>query len=76
MVGRKESWAPMWARLRKKTEFEDPTPLVDHVYVVCTQRAATVDEETIKTNTEVFQIITRSNVEETLKKENKCETIM
>ena len=28
MVGRKESLAPMWARLRKKIELEDPSPFV------------------------------------------------
>ena len=34
--------------------FEDPTPLTDEVHLGCTQRAATVDEETIRTKTEMF----------------------
>ena len=68
MAGRRESLAPMWAILRKNIELEDPIPLVDQVYLVCTQRAATVDEEAIRTQTEMFQINTTANVEETFKK--------
>ena len=33
MAGRRESSAPMWARLRRKIELEDPTPQVDRVYL-------------------------------------------
>ena len=54
MEGRRESWAPMWARLPKKIELEEQTTLVNQVYFGCAQRAATVDEETIRTNTEMF----------------------
>ena len=67
MVGRKESVAPMWANLQKKFELEDPTPL-DQVYLGCTQRAATVDEETIRTTTEMFHRSTVSNGKELSKR--------
>ena len=63
MVDRRESLAPMRANLHKKFELEDPTTL-DQVYLGCTQRAATVDEETIRTTTEMFHRITVSNVKE------------
>ena len=37
------------AKLRKMSDLEDPTPSIDQVYLGCTRRAATVDEETIRT---------------------------
>ena len=54
MEGRRESSPPMWARLQKKIELEEQTTLVNQVYFGRVQRAATVDEETIRTNTEIF----------------------
>ena len=65
MVGRKESSAPMWAKLCPKIDLEDPTKVIDQVYLGCTHREATIDEETMRTKTERFQRITTSNVEET-----------
>ena len=55
MVGRKESWAPMWATLRKMIELEDPTPSIDDAFLECILRAATVDEDSIKTTTEMIR---------------------
>ena len=37
-AGRKTSLAPMWLRLKKTTYLADPTPLIDHVFLGCTQR--------------------------------------
>ena len=65
MVGRKGSLAAIWATLRKNIDLDDTTPLVDLVYLGCTQRAATIDEASIKAKTELFQIITTSDVDET-----------
>ena len=65
VLGRREGLAPMWASLRKKIELGDFTPLVDQVQLECTQRSETVDEETIRTNTDIFHRNTTSNVEET-----------
>ena len=63
-VGCEESLAPRWAEMRKKIDLEEPTPLIDQVDVGCTQRAATVDEETITTKTELLQNITTSHVDQ------------
>ena len=58
----------MWAKLREKIELEDSTPLVDEVFLECTQRTATVDEETIRTTTEMFRRMTTSNVKKLSKR--------
>ena len=49
--------------VQKEIELGDPTPRVDQVYLGCTQSAATVDEEPIRTKTEMIQMITTSNVD-------------
>ena len=38
MVGRAESIAPMWKKIRSKIDLDPETALVDHVYLGCTQR--------------------------------------
>ena len=58
------------ARLRKVIDLEDPTPIVDQTHLGCTQSAATIDEDTIRTKTEVFQRMTTSNREGPLSKGN------
>ena len=71
---RKKSWdfsffhrkAPTWANLREKIHLEDPTPLIHQIYLGCSQRAATVDEEPINAKTDLFERITTSSVCETL----------
>ena len=55
-------------------EFEEPTPLIDQVYLGCLRRGATVDEQTIRTNTESFRRIATSNVEDTHQKKISCNT--
>ena len=30
----------MWLKLKKKIDLKDPTPLIDQVYLGCTQRAS------------------------------------
>ena len=54
-LGREETLVPMWATLRKTIDFEGSTPPIDQVYLGCTQRAATVAEETTSTNTDMFR---------------------
>ena len=55
MVGRKESLANQ----RKHTDLEDPTPLLNQVYVHCTERLACNDESVITTMNVLFwRIIT------------------
>ena len=43
--------------------FADPTPTVDQVCWGCTQRAATVDEESVNAKTDLFQRVTTSKVD-------------
>ena len=38
MVGRAESIAPMWKKIRSKINLDPETALVDHVYLGCTHR--------------------------------------
>ena len=41
MVGRKKRLAPMWAKLRKKIDLQDPAPFIGQVYMgTCDQRLA------------------------------------
>ena len=57
----------MWATLRKKIQLEDPSPLVDQENLGSNKKTGTVDEETMRTHTEMLQTITTSNVERTSK---------
>ena len=47
-------------------DLEAPTP-VDQVHLGCTPRATAIDEESIKAKTDLFQMMTTSNVDETPK---------
>ena len=64
MVCKNASLVPTWARERKEIELEDPIPLVDQVFLGCTLRTDTVDEETIRTKTEMLPTNTTSSMEQ------------
>ena len=38
MVGNKQNLAPMWKKLMKNVDLDEPTSFLDHVYLGCTQR--------------------------------------
>ena len=38
MAGKKQNMAPMWKKLIKKADLDEPTPLLDHENLGCTQR--------------------------------------
>ena len=59
----------------EQIDLEDRTPPFVQVYLGCTQGAAAIDEETIRIQTEMFQRITTSNVEEATRKLNKFKTL-
>ena len=65
MIGCKESSAPMWRRLRKNLDLEDPTPIVDKVHLGCTDGAAAIDEDKLVSNHHT------SNVDERNTKRNR-----
>ena len=44
MAGRKQNVAPMWKKLMKEVELEEPTSFLDHVYWGCTQRECKPNE--------------------------------
>ena len=37
IVGRKQNLAPMWKKLMKLVDLDEPTLFLDHVYLACTQ---------------------------------------
>ena len=38
MAGKNQIFAPMWEKLMKNVDIEEPTSFLDHVYLGCTQR--------------------------------------
>ena len=58
------AWLPCGQGCERIWGLEHFTPVVDQINLGCTQRAATIDEESIKAKTDLFQIFTTSNVDE------------
>ena len=44
ICGQKQKMAPMWKKLMKNVDFEEPTSFLDHVYLGCTQRECMPNE--------------------------------
>ena len=38
VAGKKQNMAPMWKKLMKNVDLDEPTSFLDHVYLGCTQR--------------------------------------
>ena len=38
MAGKKYNMTPMWKKLKKDVDLDEPTSFLDHVYLGCTQR--------------------------------------
>ena len=47
MGGKKQNLAPMWKKLMKDVDNEEPTSFLDHVYLGCTQRECKPNEKII-----------------------------
>ena len=47
MAGKKQNSAPMWKKLMKDVDIEEPTSFLDHVYEGCTQRECKTNEKVI-----------------------------
>ena len=45
MAGKKQKLAPMWKKLMKDVDTEEPTSFLDHVYLGCTQRECKPNEK-------------------------------
>ena len=48
MAGKKQNMAPVWKKLLKNVDLDDPTSFLDHVYLGCTQHECTTNESTIE----------------------------
>ena len=47
MAGKKQNLAPMWKKLMKNVDLDEPTSFLDHVYLGCTQRECKVNERVL-----------------------------
>ena len=55
LVGKSKILKPMWKNLQKDIDPEDPTPLINQVYLGCTQREAKADRQAVRSKTELFK---------------------
>ena len=54
MVGKKESIAPMWKKIRSKADLDPETALEDGVYLGCAQRDSKPSKEVVRAKQELF----------------------
>ena len=55
MDGQKQHMAPMRKTLMKHVDIDEPTSLLDHVYLGCTQRECKPNDTIIEQNTKLFE---------------------
>ena len=55
MAGKKHKIAPMWKKLMKDVDIEEPTSFLDHVYLGCTQRGCKPNEKIIGQHDKMFE---------------------
>ena len=55
MAGKKQNMAPMWKKLMKKVDLDEPTSFLDHVCVGCTQRECKPNEIIFKQHRGMFE---------------------
>ena len=55
MAGKKQNLAPMWKKLMKNIDLDEPTSFLDHVYLGCTQRECRPDEIVVEKHKEMFE---------------------
>ena len=55
MAGKKQNSAPMWKKLMKDVDIEEPISFLDHVYLGCTQREFKPNEKIIGRNNKMFE---------------------
>ena len=44
MTGKKQNLAPMWKKLMKNVDIEEPTSFLEHVHLGCAQRECKPNE--------------------------------
>ena len=55
MAGKKQNMCPMWKKLVKNVDLEEPTSFLDHVYLGCIQRECKPNEIIIEQHSEMFE---------------------
>ena len=55
MDGRKENMAPMWKKLMKLVDIDEPTSFLDLVYMGCAQRECKPNETIIEQYTKMYE---------------------
>ena len=55
MAGKKQNLAPMWKKLVKDVDIEEPTSFLDHVYLGCTQRECKPNEKNFGQYNKMFE---------------------
>ena len=55
MAGKRRNMAPMWKKLTKNVDLDEPTSFLDHVYLGCTQCECKPNESIIKEYREMFE---------------------
>ena len=53
-AGKKQKMAPMWKKLMKNVDLDEPTSVVDHEYLACTQRECKPNEALIERCTKKY----------------------
>ena len=54
MAGKKQNMAPMWKKLVKNVDIDEPTLFLDRVYLGCTQFECKPNETFIEQHTKMF----------------------
>ena len=54
-AGKKQNMTPMWKKLMKNVDLDEPTSFLDHVYLVCTQRECKPNEIVIDEKRKMFE---------------------
>ena len=55
MAGKKQDMAPMWKKLMKNVDLDEPTSFLDHAFLGCTQRECKLNEIIIEQYSEMFE---------------------
>ena len=54
-AGKKQNLDPMWKLLNKEVDVGEPTSLLDHVYLGCTQRQCEISKDIVDNYRTVFE---------------------
>ena len=55
MAGENQNMAPMWKKLMKNVDLDEPTSFLYHVYFGCTQRESKPNEDIVNQYREMFE---------------------